>query len=97
LLAALDKAGVWAEECLRNNERVVLNDPSLRASGTVRAALHPQFGEVRELGPMIRFSRSSAGTENHAPLLGESTRDILVELEFTAAEIDALWERKAVS
>lgn len=46
---------------------------------------------------MIRFSRSSAGTENHAPLLGESTRDILVELEFTAAEIDALWERKAVS
>lgn len=97
LLAALEASGVWAEKCLQNNERAFLNDPSLRACGTVRAAPHPQFGEVRELGPMLRFSRSSAGVPGHAPLLGESTRDVLAEIGVSATQIDALWESKVVS
>ncbi|GLR65708.1 hypothetical protein GCM10010909_03860 [Acidocella aquatica] len=97
LLGALDAAGVWAEKCLKNNEREILNDPSLHAAGTIRSAFHPQSGEVRELGPMLRFSRSSTGVPGHAPLLGESTREVLVEIGMSETEIDALWAKKAVS
>jgi crotonobetainyl-CoA:carnitine CoA-transferase CaiB-like acyl-CoA transferase len=97
LVAALEEAGAWAELCRRNVELETLNDPQLRATNTVRMSMHPQFGELRELGAMLRFSRSEAGTSQHPPLLGEHTRAVLAELGKSDAEIDALVQGKVVA
>jgi crotonobetainyl-CoA:carnitine CoA-transferase CaiB-like acyl-CoA transferase len=97
LVAALEEAGAWAEFCRQNVELETLSDPELRATNTVRTSIHPQFGEVRELGVMLRFSRSEAGSDLHAPLLGEYTRVVLAELGKSEAEIAEMIERKVVA
>ena len=86
-----------AEFCRQNVELETLSDPELRATNTVRTSIHPQFGEVRELGVMLRFSRSEAGSDLHAPLLGEYTRVVLAELGKSEAEIAEMIERKVVA
>ncbi|RJG08287.1 CaiB/BaiF CoA-transferase family protein [Massilia cavernae] len=96
-IATLEAAGVWVELCRRDGDQALLNDPALQAANTVQVSTHPQFGEVRELGAMVRFSRSSAGHRRHAPLRGESTRELLAELGRSASDIDALAERKIVA
>jgi crotonobetainyl-CoA:carnitine CoA-transferase CaiB-like acyl-CoA transferase len=96
LLRALEEAGVWAEACRQGMEHETLNDPELRATGTVRISQHPQFGEVREIGGMLRFSRSAAGTNAPPPLPGEHTRAVLAELGSTPEEIETLFHEKVV-
>jgi crotonobetainyl-CoA:carnitine CoA-transferase CaiB-like acyl-CoA transferase len=95
-LAALEAAGVWAEKCNQGLEHETLNDKELHAGGTVRTSMHPQFGEIREFGGMLRFSRSASGTNVPPPLLGEHTRAVLAELGTAPEEIDALFEKKVV-
>jgi len=97
LVAALEAAGAWAELCRQNVELETLEDPELRATNTVQTTIHPQFGEVRELGAMLRFSRSKAGSDRHAPVLGEHTREVLAELGKSEAEIAEMMERKVVA
>ncbi|MET0660599.1 MAG: CoA transferase, partial [Steroidobacteraceae bacterium] len=56
LTSALEQAGVWAEPCRQNVELETLNDPQLTAQGTIYRSVHPQFGEVKQVGPLFRFS-----------------------------------------
>ena len=93
----LEGAGIWVEQCRRNVELEILNDPALEQAGVVQVSTHPQFGTVRELGAMTRFSRSVAGHKRHAPLRGDATRDLLAELGRSEAEIDALTESNVIA
>ncbi|VVN97627.1 Formyl-CoA:oxalate CoA-transferase [Pseudomonas fluorescens] len=89
-LRALEAHGVWCEACRKDVEHTVLNDPGLQSANVVQVSNHPDFGEVRELGAMLRFSRSRVGHQRHAPLLGEDSEQILAELGRSQAEIQAL-------
>lgn len=89
-LQALQAHGVWCEACRKNVERTVLNDRGLQSANVVQVSTHPDFGEVRELGAMLRFSRSRVGHQRHAPLLGEHSEQILTELGHGQAAIQAL-------
>lgn len=89
-LHALEAHGVWCEACRKDVEDTVFNDPGLQGANVVQVSTHPNFGEVRELGAMLRFSRSRVGHQRHAPLLGEDTEQILTELGRSQAEIQAL-------
>ncbi|MDT3670205.1 MAG: CoA transferase [Aromatoleum sp.] len=95
-LARLDAAGVWAERCRQDMAREVLHDPALHAANVVQISTHPTFGEVRELGPMLRFSRSQAGHRRHAPLIGEASAEVLAELGRSPQDIAALVELEVV-
>ncbi len=97
LIARCEAAGVWAEACRKGVERAYLTDPAMQAANAVQVSTHPQFGEIRELGAMVRFSRSRAGQSLHAPLRGESTYQLLGELGYTSSDIDRLAERKVVA
>jgi crotonobetainyl-CoA:carnitine CoA-transferase CaiB-like acyl-CoA transferase len=96
LLPALEAADVWAEACRDNGERDNLRDPELERLGTVYSARHPQFGEVRQLGPLVRLTASARARRRHAPLSGEHTDEVLAELGFSAGEITGLRERRIV-
>ena len=96
LVPALEAAGVWVEVCRDNGERDSLGDPDLRRLGTVYSAQHPKFGEVRQLGPLVRFSASENSRRRHAPLAGEHSDEVLSELGYSPDEIKGLRERSVV-
>ena len=96
LAETFERAGVWAEICRPNGERDSLDDASLERLGTVYGAEHPQYGAVRQIGPLVRLSGSSAGARTHAPLPGEHTDEILGELGYAAAAVADLRARKIV-
>jgi crotonobetainyl-CoA:carnitine CoA-transferase CaiB-like acyl-CoA transferase len=97
LLSALETAGVWAEHCRRDVEHAVLHDPSLISAGTVHCSTHPDYGQLREIGPLYRFSRSRREAHGHAPLRGQHTRELLTELGYETAAIDEFYARKIVA
>jgi crotonobetainyl-CoA:carnitine CoA-transferase CaiB-like acyl-CoA transferase len=58
---------------------------------------HPQFGDVREIGPLFRLSRSRCAGHDHTPLPGEHTRIVLEELGYDDAQIDELKADKIIA
>jgi len=96
-LDVLERAGVWAEECSRAAPHRTLNDARLVETGTVHVTEHAQFGTVREIGQLFRYSRSAAGAHKHTAQPGEHTREVLSELGYDAAAMSDLYERKIVA
>jgi crotonobetainyl-CoA:carnitine CoA-transferase CaiB-like acyl-CoA transferase len=96
LLSSLEDAQVWAEACRRDVQHRVLHDPDLVSTGTVYCSEHPDYGQLREIGPLFRLSRSSRAGHGYAPLRGQHTRELLTELGYEAARIDDLYARKIV-
>jgi formyl-CoA transferase len=67
----------------------VLADPHLHARDMIVERVHPVRGPFITVGNPVKLSASPT-TIGVAPLLGEHTREVLVELGFDAARIDAL-------
>ena len=61
-----------------------------RARGLVVETEHPSAGPTRALGLPVTLSATPGGVRRPAPLLGEHTRDVLREVGYAEAEIDAL-------
>jgi len=50
-------------------------------------AEHPAAGPYRQIPPAVRFSRTPATIRRPAPLVGQHTEEVLVEVGFSAEEI----------
>lgn len=48
---------------------------------------HPEFGSVKQVGLMPRFSEISGIIRRHAPLYGQHTKEVLLELDYTPSQI----------
>jgi crotonobetainyl-CoA:carnitine CoA-transferase CaiB-like acyl-CoA transferase len=94
-IAALDAAGVPAGPVHSLGE--ALTHPQTLARGMVVETAHPQAGPTRSIGCPVHFSETPASVEMPAPLLGEHTRDLLRECDYTDSEIDALVAAGVVS
>jgi crotonobetainyl-CoA:carnitine CoA-transferase CaiB-like acyl-CoA transferase len=88
LLAKLDAAGIWAEECIRDAWENGLENE------IVRTMTDKCYGEVVHcIGPLIQFSRSKAAPAARlSPEPGEDTRQILAELGVSPDQIVAWLE-----
>ncbi|MBI1244000.1 MAG: CoA transferase [Alphaproteobacteria bacterium] len=87
-LTVFEKAGMPAGPVLGINE--MLADPQTRARDMVVETDHPLLGRVATLGSPVKFSQTPAGVARAAPMLGQHTREVLGEIGFAMAEIDAL-------
>jgi crotonobetainyl-CoA:carnitine CoA-transferase CaiB-like acyl-CoA transferase len=87
-LDAFDAAGVPAGPVHSIGE--ALSHPQTRAREMVVETQHPQAGAVHSIGCPIRLTATPAAVTRPAPLLGEHTREVLREFDFSEAEIDAL-------
>lgn len=93
-VATLDAAGVPASPVL--DVGAMHKDPQAIARGMVAEVEHSVLGPVKTLGHPLKFSKTSVDLGAGAPVLGEHTREVLLENGYNTAEIDALVEAGAV-
>ena len=94
-LEDLDAAGIPAGPV--NKVGDALNDPQVLARDMVVELKHPRAGVTRALGLPIKFSSTKASIRRPAPLFGEHTREILVELGYDDGDIANLIKEGAVA
>jgi formyl-CoA transferase len=73
-----------------NNYEQVFQDPQVLARELVVDVEHPTLGSIKALGSPIKMSATPPDVRRRAPLLGEHTREILVETGFADWEIEKL-------
>jgi len=74
----------------------MLADPQVAARDMVIEVDHPRAGRTRALGMPVKFSETCADLSRPAPLLGQHSREVLDQLGYTAAEVEALAQGGAV-
>lgn len=91
----MDVAGVPAGSVHTIGE--ALSHPQTLARGMVVTLEHPQAGTTRGIGCPIHFSQTPTDTGKAAPLLGQHTRELLLEYGLSEADIDELIAQGAVA
>jgi crotonobetainyl-CoA:carnitine CoA-transferase CaiB-like acyl-CoA transferase len=95
---ALDGAGVPSEISVDTwDGETVLFDDDLVRLGLVTEYEHPMLGRVRQFGNLITFSDTPGRQERATPMVGQHTREILGELGYDAAAVDALHAKGVVT
>lgn len=69
---------------LPHNEQII-------ASELIEVLDHPGIGKIRQARPAARFSETPAKIQGFAPKLGEHSRSILDQFDYSKDEIDALF------
>jgi crotonobetainyl-CoA:carnitine CoA-transferase CaiB-like acyl-CoA transferase len=87
-LAILEAGGFPAGPVLSVGE--MHEDPQALAREMVVATEHPVAGRVQTLGLPVKFSATPGGIGRPAPVLGEHSREVLVELGFSERDIDRM-------
>jgi len=73
-----------------NNYEQAFADPHVLAREMVVEVDHPTLGRLKALGSPIKMSETPPVATRRAPLLGEHTREVLLEAGCTEAEIAAV-------
>ncbi len=90
----LNEAGVPSGAI--NSMDQVFADPQVKHIGAAATVRHPQLGDIRIINQAVTLTRTPASMARATPELGEHTDEVLADLGYTAAQIDALRANKAV-
>ena len=93
-LARLEAADVPAAPVLTRTD--LIHHPQVRESEIVIEFDHPHAGRLRQARAAARFSHTPATVRAGAPDLGEHTDDVLAELGYSATEIAAMRDARAI-
>lgn len=94
-LDILEKAGVPAGPIL--NMEQIWNDPQIRDRGMEAVLEHPTAGEIKNIGVAAKLYSTPGRITRPAPVLGQHTREVLLDAGYTTTQIDALIESDAIS
>lgn len=72
-----------------DNEQIIANE-------LIEVLDHPGIGRIRQSRPAARFSETPAHIQGPAPKIGEHTRTILEQFNFSDTEIDNLYSQGVV-
>lgn len=86
-LARLQSAHIPCTPVMAGDSEIFLNDPHAAANDMLVTHQHPVVGTLLLARHYIRFSNTAVVPGRPTPLLGEQTREILVELGFSEQEI----------
>jgi crotonobetainyl-CoA:carnitine CoA-transferase CaiB-like acyl-CoA transferase len=93
-LEKLDQAGIPSGPIYRYDE--TLNDPHIRAREMVIEYEHPVAGPIHNLGFPAKFSKTPGQVRRPAPYLGQHTKEVLQELNYSEALIQELEEKNII-
>lgn len=93
-MARINDAGVPCGPVLRIDQ--ALEHPTTQALGMVQTVQHPTLGPMKVLGKPVTIGTDTASIDRHPPLLGEHTKEILVDLGLGDTEIESLITRGIV-
>ena len=68
----------------------MLTNPQVVANGIIVETEHEQAGTLRQARPAARFSGTPATIRHGGPGLGEQTQEVLADLGYSTADIEAL-------
>lgn len=94
-LEALAAVGIWAGPVY--DYQALVDDEQILHNGTFVEYDHPTEGRVKTPGFPYRFSVTPPAIDRGAPLAGEHTRQILIDLGFEASAIEQLIDAGAVA
>ena len=92
-LEILEAAGVPAGPIL--NMEQIWADPQVQDRGMEAVLEHPTAGAIKNIGTAAKLYSTPGRITKPAPLLGQHTREVLLDAGYTADEIDALVESGA--
>jgi crotonobetainyl-CoA:carnitine CoA-transferase CaiB-like acyl-CoA transferase len=93
---ALNTAGVPAEVVDEEYCRTLFDDPQARASQLVAETRAGNVGRFEDAGLLVDLSATPGIVSRGPCLCGEHTREIMLELGYTVAEIDAFASDRAI-
>ncbi|MGY4422836.1 crotonobetainyl-CoA:carnitine CoA-transferase CaiB-like acyl-CoA transferase [Bradyrhizobium sp. JR6.1] len=93
-LARLDAADVPCAPILRRGE--IIANEQVVARGLIAELEQPGVGTVRQPKPAARFEVDAAAIGGPAPRIGQHTKQVLSDLGYGDAAIEAMIEQKAV-
>lgn len=96
-LARLDAVGVPVEISSERAGIEMWDDPELLERQWIARHAHPMVGELGQPGLAFGLSDTPARIQGGPVLVGEQTRAILTEAGFETAEIETLFEARAVA
>lgn len=95
LIDALLQADIWCGEVKSHLQAA--EDEQVKHLGAITSYEHPVAGTVKVVGPAVEFTRTPAKVSRPAPLVGEHTREVLIENGFEETEIKVLMEKGAIA
>jgi crotonobetainyl-CoA:carnitine CoA-transferase CaiB-like acyl-CoA transferase len=93
-LKRLEESGVPAGPVLDIAQ--MHTDPQALAREMIVETTHRTAGKVKAIGLPIKFSDTPGGVRTAAPVMGEHTREVLLETGFSNAEIEQMAEQGAI-
>ena len=87
-LDLLETSGIPAGPVLSIDE--MHHDPQTLARDMVPEVTHPVAGVVRTLGLPVKFSETPGSVDRASPVLGQHTREVLLEAGYSQAQVDDL-------
>ena len=72
-----------------NDYAEVMRDAHVRARGLVVDTDHPTLGRIETLGSAVKLSKTPLTPGRPAPMLGQHTDEVLLEVGFEASEVEA--------
>ena len=93
-LTILDSSGVPCAPVLKRSE--MIHHSQVQATGIVTAYEHAHAGALRQARTAARFDGTPTEYRHGAPLLGEHSRELLLEAGLSEKEITSLQEKGAI-
>lgn len=90
----LEEAGVPCGPI--NDLADVFSDPQVKARDMLLEVQHPSAGKIKQTGIPIKFSATPGSIDSPPPLLGQHSKEILLELGYSQDEVEALGQQEVI-